>query len=65
MYNSKTKTFHCNNCGKVASTGEEVWTKWKFPPKVNATQMKPIKELEFENAPIICMACADKLLVHF
>ncbi|KAF1297190.1 hypothetical protein BAU15_06485 [Enterococcus sp. JM4C] len=62
MYASETKTFHCDNCGKQVVSGENVWTKWNFPPKVTAAQMKAIKELEFQNAPIICQTCSEELL---
>lgn len=66
IYIFETKTFHCNNCNKEISTWQEVWTKWKFPPKVTAPQLKSIKELEFENAPVICMTCADEIFrKHF
>lgn len=60
MYNYETKTVHCNNYSKVISTAEKVWRKWKFPPKVTVTQIKPMKELEFENTPLICLGCSDE-----
>ncbi|WP_125605746.1 hypothetical protein [Lapidilactobacillus bayanensis] len=62
MYNSTTKEFQCDNCGKTISSYEEVWTKWKFPPQSTEMQNRPRKELEFENAPILCMRCAQDLL---
>lgn len=62
MYNNKDKKFHCNRCDKVVSIGEKCWTKWNFPPKIMTTQMLPIKELEFQNAPILCLDCADKMM---
>lgn len=62
MFDQDKKTFHCDNCGKLISTGEKVWTKWQFPPKPREAQMKARKELEFENAPIQCLACAKEIL---
>ena len=62
MFNNATKEFHCDNCEKMIQTGEKVWTKWNFPPKSSATQLKSRKELEFENAPILCLNCAEKLI---
>lgn len=62
MFNSKEKTFHCNNCGKLILTDELVWTKWRFPAKSGSSQLKARKELEFENAPIICETCSKKII---
>ncbi|WP_338367783.1 hypothetical protein [Enterococcus faecium] len=40
--------------------------KWKLPPKVTSPQLKSIKELEFENALVICMTCTDEVFrKHF
>ncbi|MGM0216547.1 hypothetical protein [Enterococcus sp. AZ109] len=65
MFNKDTKEFQCNNCGKNIETGEVVWTKWQFPPKNNASQLKSRKALEFENVPILCSACSEKLIAKF
>ncbi len=62
MYNSQIKVFQCDNCGKTISTYEKVWTKWHFPPKSTEIQNKPRKELELENALILCLNCAKNLL---
>lgn len=63
MYESLTKKFFCNNCKKEINTGEKCWTKWRFPPKNNAVQYKSIKSLEYQNAPIICLICAQELIL--
>ena len=66
MYIFETKIFHCNNCNKEISSGEEVWTKMEISAKVTAPQLKSIKELEFENALVICMTCTDEVFrKHF
>ncbi|AOM18548.1 hypothetical protein [Enterococcus faecium] len=66
MYIFETKIFHCNNCNKEISSGKRFGQKWKFPPKVTAPQLKSIKELEFENALVICMTCTDEVFrKHF
>lgn len=62
MYDKNSKKFCCDSCGKQILSGEKCWTKWNFPPKITASQMKAIKELEFENAPILCLECADKIM---
>lgn len=62
MFDQKKKHFYCNNCQKEIQTGEKVWTKWNFPPDIHATQLKSRKELEFENAAILCMDCASTIM---
>ncbi|MGO2082966.1 hypothetical protein [Vagococcus sp.] len=61
MYQSTTKSFHCNHCQKKIKTDEECWIKQPFPPKVTAFQDKPIKTLEYKNAPILCLECATTI----
>ena len=66
MYIFETKIFHCNNATKKFHRGKRFGQKWKFPPKVTAPQLKSIKELEFENALVICMTCTDEVFrKHF
>ncbi|SFD62375.1 hypothetical protein SAMN04487887_102456 [Enterococcus casseliflavus] len=64
MFNKEEKEFRCNHCKKVIGTGEVVWTKWPFPPKASAYQLKPRKELALINAPILCLNCSEKLLLE-
>ena len=61
MFNKEGKEFRCK---KVIDTGEVVWTKWPFPPKASAYQLKPRKELALINAPILCLNCSEKLLLE-
>lgn len=58
----KDNKFYCNKCQKEINTFEKCWTKWSFPPSVHSFQDKPIKTLEYENAPILCVACAEKIM---
>ncbi|EFF27053.1 hypothetical protein N8B79_03290 [Enterococcus faecium] len=37
MYIFETKIFHCNNCNKEISSGEEVWTKMEISAKSNCS----------------------------
>lgn len=62
MFEPTTKTFHCNNCQKQIETDETVWTKWRFPPKNSAGQLKARKDLELQNAPILCETCAKEII---
>lgn len=62
MYDSKEKVFRCNHCKKKVGAGETCWTKWQLPPDVNSVQDKSIKALEYQNAPIICLECAGKII---
>lgn len=64
MFDTTEKIFKCNRCGKKIETAEECWTKWQFPPKVTSTQDKSIKSLEYQNAPIICLDCAEKIMIE-
>lgn len=58
MFDNNTKEFYCNNCRKLIVEGEKVWTKWNFPPKSSSAQLKSRKQLEFENAYLLCLDCA-------
>lgn len=62
MYLKTEKKFVCNHCQKEITAGDPCWMKTKFPEKATKAQLKPIKTLEFENAPLLCLACATKLI---
>lgn len=61
MYNATTKTFHCNNCYKEIKSWESCWMKAQLPLKSSEAQLKFRKQLELENAPILCLDCVEKL----
>ncbi|MBR9930012.1 hypothetical protein KE480_06515 [Enterococcus sp. 079] len=66
MYIFETKFFIAIIATKKFHQGKRFGQKWKFPPKVTAPQLKSIKELEFENALVICMTCTDEVFrKHF
>ncbi|MGX7109471.1 hypothetical protein [Facklamia miroungae] len=62
MYDQSDRNFHCDHCHKIIETGEMCWTKWAFPPSHLKAQVKPRKEFEWKNAPILCSQCSDKEL---
>ncbi|MGX7014219.1 hypothetical protein [Vagococcus silagei] len=62
MFDQNLKKFQCNHCHKKIESGEQCWTKWQFPPQANAFQDKAIKALEYQNAPILCLECAEKIM---
>ncbi|AQP52844.1 hypothetical protein CBF34_07610 [Vagococcus penaei] len=64
MYDTNEKQFKCDRCKKAIGTAEKCWTKWQFPPNVNAFQDKSIKALEYQNAPIICLACSEQIMTE-
>ena len=64
MYDNNQKVFKCNHCKKKIETAEKCWTKWQLPPKVNSFQDKSIKALEYQNAPILCLDCADVIMTE-
>lgn len=64
MFDNNQKKFKCDRCKKEIETFEKCWTKWQFPPKANSFQDKSIKALEYQNAPILCLDCADKIMTE-
>ncbi|MGO3732987.1 MAG: hypothetical protein ACTJHC_07375 [Vagococcus sp.] len=64
MFDKKEKKFKCNRCHKQVETAEVCWTKWQFPPGNMSAQDKSIKALEYQNAPIICLNCANDIMIE-
>ncbi|MBO0488518.1 hypothetical protein [Vagococcus fluvialis] len=64
MFDKSEKIFKCNRCSKKIESAETCWTKWQFPPKANSFQDKSIKALEYQNAPILCLECADEIMAE-